>query len=42
MPKIYQDKDQSVLPFHRLKMTFDSRNRLNLSFDTCHQTQDFN
>lgn len=34
-------KRQNMLLFHKLKMAFTSRNRLNLSFDMCHQMQDF-
>lgn len=41
MPKAYQDKEQNMLPFHKLKMAFSSGNGLNLSFDTHHQTLDF-
>lgn len=40
-PKAQQDKKQTMLPFHKLKMAFISRNRLNLSFDTRHRMQDF-
>ena len=41
MPKAHQDKEQNMLPSQKLKMAFSSRNRLNLSFDMRHQTQDF-
>lgn len=41
MPKAHQDKEQNMLPFHKLKTAFNSRNGLNLSFDTHHQTHDF-